>query len=85
MSYHELKLCKDEVLYCEGGIRPYWRGKFHFLVSILFFITFFILIQKSETTTEIISTILFSFINMTSYMISYCYHCINWSPTTEVY
>jgi hypothetical protein len=78
------KLCEHEPLYSEGGLRPYWRGKFHLVVGIIFFFAFFVLLQKAETATEIMSTSLFSLINMASYITSYSYHCINWSPTTEV-
>ncbi len=84
MSHSKLKLCETDVLYSEGGLRPYWRGKMHLVVAVVFLFASYFLMQKAETTTEFLSTTLFTVINTASYMISYCYHCIHWTPATEV-
>lgn len=84
-SVDELKFFKDELLYCEGLLKPTWRGHMHKYVFFVYLFSFLLLWYKSETWTEMIGTILFTICNMTSYGISYCYHCLEWSPRYEIF
>jgi hemolysin III len=81
----DLKFFRDELLYCEGLLKPAWRGHMHKYVFFVYLFSFAILWYQSETWTEKIGTIMFAFCNMMSFGISYCYHCLEWSPRYEIY
>lgn len=79
------KLRPNERLYCEGSLKPYWRGKLHFLAFFLFPLSLTSLMDVSETRSEvIIGTFFFAISNMMSYGISFMFHCLDWSPRVEV-
>lgn len=84
-SLKKTKLKPDEKLYCEGSLKPYWRGKMHLLAFIFFPLAITSLLEVSETRSEVlIGSFIFSMSNMISYGISFMFHCFEWSPQVEV-
>ena len=74
----------NEKLYCEGKPKPVWRGHLHKYVCLI--LPFFVVAmwEKSETPTEVLSTISFSIGMLLTYATSYMFHCIDWSPKSEI-
>lgn len=79
------KLRPEEKLYCEGSLKPYWRGKLHLLAFIFFPLALTSLMDVAETRTEwLFGALIFAVSNMVSYGISFMFHCFDWSPRVEV-
>ena len=82
-----MKLFKNEILYSEGRIRPYFRGKHHLISCITIFPLFLYLLYKSyngkNTYQFIVCLINFMMIYMT-HIISAFYHTVNLSFKNEV-
>mmetsp|Transcript_14055 Transcript_14055/g.14675 ORF Transcript_14055/g.14675 Transcript_14055/m.14675 type:complete len:244 (-) Transcript_14055:411-1142(-) len=84
-SLKKTKLKPEEKLYCEGSLKPFWRGKMHLLAFIFFPFAITSLLEVSETRTEVlIGSFIFSMSNMISYGISFMFHCFDWSPRIEI-
>ena len=84
-SLQKLKLQPNEKLYCEGELKPFWRGKLHFFAFFFFLFSLIFLFNISKTKSEVvIGTILFCLGNMFCFGVSFLFHCVNWSPENEV-
>jgi predicted membrane channel-forming protein YqfA (hemolysin III family) len=84
-SLRMTKLRPEEKLYCEGSLKPYWRGKLHLLAFIFFPLALTSLMDVAETRTEwLFGALIFAISNMASYGISFMFHCFEWSPRVEV-
>mmetsp|Transcript_4891 Transcript_4891/g.7453 ORF Transcript_4891/g.7453 Transcript_4891/m.7453 type:complete len:252 (+) Transcript_4891:147-902(+) len=85
ISLKKTQLREEDVLYCEGSMKPYWRGKIHLFAFLLFPFAFAILINEAESLTERIGLLVFTLGHMLSYGISYVFHCFEWSARIEIF
>jgi hemolysin III len=79
------KMRVNDKLYCEGKVRPTWRGHLHKYICMVLPFVVVGMWGKSETATEIVSTISFSVGMLLTYGTSYMFHCIEWTPKSEIF
>ena len=74
------RLFKNELLYCEGKYKPFFRGKIH-LASLVFFpVGFYFVYYSNHPIPGSINLMT----NMFCYAASGIYHTFSWSPSTEI-
>jgi hypothetical protein len=74
------RLFKEDLLYCEGKHKPFFRGKIH-LASLVFFpVGFYFVYHSNYPLLGYVNVIS----NMGCFAISGFYHTFDWSPSTEI-
>jgi channel protein (hemolysin III family) len=74
------RLFKDELLYCEGKHKPWFRGKIH-LASLVFVPVAVYYISFSNSPWVYFNL----FGNVLCFAVSGFYHTFDWSPSTELF
>ena len=74
------RLFKDELLYCEGKHKPWFRGKIH-LASLVFLPVAVYYISFSNSPWVYFNL----FGNVLCFGVSGLYHTFDWSPSTELF
>lgn len=78
---------KKEPLYCEGRVKPTYRGTLHaFCALILTPIGCALLIMSGrKTTVDIAAALVFSLSVLACFSVSGLYHCVSWSEETDIF
>ncbi|GAB5036791.1 hemolysin iii-related protein [Nannochloropsis oceanica] len=79
------QLIPGEVLYCEGAIKPSWRGVLHGWSLLLVPALAVVLLTKADTPTETLAASLFALCCLLLFLSSWSYHRVHWTPRWEVW
>ncbi|TFJ83026.1 hypothetical protein NSK_005651 [Nannochloropsis salina CCMP1776] len=79
------QLIPGEVLYCEGAMKPCWRGVLHGWSLFLVPVTALALLAKADTPTEHLAASLFALCCLCLFLSSWAYHRVHWTPRWEVW
>jgi len=81
------RLFKNQTLYCEGAIKPFFRGHIHYFIlfSGILVIALIDLLKSAKTSTTAIIAVLFMLSFAASYTASTFFHNVEYDNETEIF